>query len=97
MEITAMACSVPICYLLHRIARDGTEGLLMEPDLPSALTDAARGEQDGSWRAESITIGRDIVLRGEALREAIAARRQSQHFTLGGMPTGCESRDKTSR
>jgi hypothetical protein len=67
-----MACSVPIYYLLHRIARDGSPGMLMEPDMASALADAARGEQDGSWRAESITLGRETVLQGEALRAAIA-------------------------
>ena len=35
-----MACSEPICYLLHWEAADGAESLLMEPDLASALTDA---------------------------------------------------------
>jgi hypothetical protein len=66
-----MACSVPICYLLHRTAPDGTAGLLMEPDLPSALADAARGQGDGSWHAECVTIGRETVLQGEALQAAI--------------------------
>lgn len=69
-----MACSVPIYYLLHRVARDGSTGMLMEPDLRSALADAASGERDGSWRAESITFGRETVLEGEALRVAIAER-----------------------
>jgi hypothetical protein len=70
-----MACSVPICYLLHRTARDGTPGLLMEPDLATALADAASGQQDGSWHAESITIGRETILEGEALQAEIAALR----------------------
>jgi hypothetical protein len=67
-----MACSVPIYYLLHHVAADGSAGMLMEPDLASALADAARAERDGSWRAESITLGRDTVLTGAALRAAIA-------------------------
>lgn len=67
-----MACSVPICYLLHRTAPDGSAGMLMEPDVASALADAASGQQDGSWHAESITIGRETVLEGEALQAAIA-------------------------
>jgi len=66
-----MACSVPICYLLHRTAPDGSMGLLMEPDLPSALADAARGQQDGFWHADSITIGRETVLQGGPLQAAI--------------------------
>jgi hypothetical protein len=69
-----MACSVPICYLLHRTAADGTPGLLMEPDLATALDDAVAGERDGAWRTDSITIGRQTVLEGEALRAAIAER-----------------------
>jgi len=77
-----MACSVPICYLLHRVAADGSPGMLMEPDLASALADAARGERDGAWRAESITLGRDTVLDGAALRAAIAA--QERHGRCSG-------------
>ena len=65
-----MACSEPICYLLHREAADGSEGLLMEPDLASALADAA----DPAWRAVRITFGRQIVLEGEELQTAIAER-----------------------
>jgi hypothetical protein len=49
-----MACSEPIYYLLHREAPDGSEGLLMEPDLASALADAA----DPAWRPVRITFGR---------------------------------------
>jgi hypothetical protein len=72
-----MACSVPIYYLLHRVAADGSAGMLMEPDLATALADAARGEQDGSWHAESITLGRETVLEGAALRTAIAEQRRA--------------------
>jgi hypothetical protein len=66
-----MACSEPICYLLHREAADGSEGLLMEPDIASALADAA---SDPAWRAIRITFGRETVLEGEELRIAIAGR-----------------------
>jgi hypothetical protein len=67
-----MACSVPIYYLLHRRSAAGETGFLMEPDLPTALADAAQGEAEG-WTALSITLGRETVLEGEALRAAIAA------------------------
>jgi hypothetical protein len=66
-----MACSGPICYLLHREAADGSEGLLMEPDLASALADAAA---DPGWRPVRITFGREIVLEGVELAAAIAER-----------------------
>ena len=66
-----MACSAPICYLLHRQAADGSESLLMEPDLASALTDAV---SDPAWRAVRITFGRQTVLEGEDLETAIAER-----------------------
>jgi len=66
-----MACSVPICYLLHRESADGAENLLMEPDLASALSDAAA---DPAWRAVRITFGRQTVLEGEDLATAIAGR-----------------------
>ncbi|MSP00110.1 MAG: hypothetical protein EXR07_03520 [Acetobacteraceae bacterium] len=66
-----MACSVPIYYLLHRESADGNEGLLMEPDLASALTDAV---SDPAWRAVRITFGRQIVLEGDELAAAIAER-----------------------
>ena len=66
-----MACSVPICYLLHRESADGSENMLMEPDLASALADAA---SDPAWRAVRITFGRQIVLEGEELDTAIAGR-----------------------
>jgi hypothetical protein len=58
--------------LLHRVAADGSEGLLMEPDLVSALADAA---SDPAWRAVRITFGRQIVLEGSELETAIAERR----------------------
>ena len=66
-----MACSVPIYYLLHREAADGSENMLMEPDLRAALDDAAR---DPAWRAVRITFGRQIVLEGAELAAAIAER-----------------------
>jgi hypothetical protein len=68
----AMACFVPIYYLIHRTMADGSEGLLMEPDVPTALADAALAAQAGTWTVQRITQGRDVVLEGEALREAIA-------------------------
>ncbi len=66
-----MACSMPICYLLHRAASDGSESLLMAPDLATALADAAA---DPAWRAVCITFGRQIVLEGRDLETAIAER-----------------------
>jgi hypothetical protein len=66
-----MACSVPIYYLLHRERENGFEGLLMEPDLASALADAA----DPAWQPVRITFGRQIVLEGDELAAAIAERR----------------------
>ena len=68
-----MACSAPIGYLLHREAADGSEGLLMEPDLASALNDAS----DPAWRAVRITFGRQIVLEGKELEIAIAERHRA--------------------
>jgi len=70
-----MACSEPICYLLHREAADGSENMLMEPDLASALVDAL---SDPAWRAVRITFGRQIVLEGEDLEVAIAERRAAR-------------------
>ena len=67
-----MACSEPICYLLHREAEDGSENMLMEPDLASALADA---EADPAWRAVRITFGRQTVLEGDSLQAAFAERR----------------------
>ena len=66
-----MACSVPIYYLLHRESAAGAENLLMEPDLATALDDAA---SDPAWRAVRITFGRQIVLEGPELAAAIAGR-----------------------
>ena len=67
-----MACSVPIYYLLHLESDDGSESLLMEPDLGSALADALA---DPARRAVRITFGRQTVLEGEALAAALAERR----------------------
>jgi hypothetical protein len=57
--------------LLHREAEDGSENMLMEPDLASALTDAV---SDPAWRAVRITFGRQVVLEGDDLLVAIAER-----------------------
>lgn len=64
-----MGCSVPICVLIHRTMADGSDGLLMAPDLATALTDAAGAK--GAWTARSITSGSEILLEGEALARAI--------------------------
>ncbi len=69
-----MTCSMPIFHLLHIVHADGTAGLRMEPDLAAALAEAAAAERGGSWRAERITLGRDTVLEGEALRAALLGR-----------------------
>ena len=66
-----MPCSAPICYLIHRIMADGAAGLLMAQDLSTALADAAQAERDGTWYAAAITLGRETILEGDALREAI--------------------------
>ncbi|MGE4046634.1 MAG: hypothetical protein AB7F35_17375 [Acetobacteraceae bacterium] len=67
-----MACFAPIYYLIHRTMPDGSEGLLMAADVSTAVADAAVAAASGAWTAEKITQGRDVVLEGEALREAIA-------------------------
>lgn len=67
-----MACFAPTYYLVERTLADGTQGLLVQPDLPTALSEAAAAAQDGSWRADRISQGRDFVLEGEALVTAIA-------------------------
>jgi hypothetical protein len=48
---------------------DGSETLLMAPDLQTALRDVA-GAGD-AWRADKITMGRDVVMEGEALAAAV--------------------------
>ena len=68
-----MACSIPIFYLMDIVYADGTTGLRMEPDLAAALAEAAEAEQAGAWRAERITLGRETVLEGDALRQEIGA------------------------
>jgi hypothetical protein len=64
-----MTCSVPICFLIHMTMADGSHGLLMAPDLVTALADAAGA--NGAWQAHRITLGRETVLEGEALMHAI--------------------------
>ena len=68
-----MTCSVPICFLIHRTMADGSDGLLMAPDLATALADAAHA--DGVWTAQRITLGRETVLEGDALTRAIGEAR----------------------
>ena len=67
-----MACFVPICVLIERVMPDGSEGVLLAPDVPTALADAAQAQRDGAWTARRLVLGRDDVLAGEALRRAIA-------------------------
>ena len=67
-----MACSVPIYYLLHLEDGEGSETLLMEPDLASALDDAAA---DPTRRAVRVTFGRQVVLEGTDLDAALLERR----------------------
>ena len=64
-----MACSEPICFLIHRTMADGSDGLLMAPDLGTALADVAQA--NGTWTAQRITLGRETVLVGEALARAV--------------------------
>ncbi len=45
------------------------EGLLMAPDLSTALTDAANAGD--SWQAHRITLGTEVVLEGESLTAAV--------------------------
>jgi hypothetical protein len=64
-----MVCSIPICFLIHRTMADGSEGLLMAPDMKTALADIAQAI--GAWEAQRITLGRETILEGEALRQAV--------------------------
>jgi hypothetical protein len=66
-----MSCSPPICYLLQFTRADGSSGLLMAADLPTALADVAGGE---GWTDVRVMLGRETVLEGEALRRAVAER-----------------------
>jgi hypothetical protein len=66
-----VACSIPIYYLIHRTMADGSEGLLMAMELPSALHEIACAEESGAWWAQRITRGRDTVFEGESLRRAV--------------------------
>ncbi len=66
-----MACSIPICVLIERTMPDGSETLLMAPDLPTALADAAQALSDGTWSARRIVLGRESALEGDALARAI--------------------------
>jgi phosphomannomutase len=68
-----MACSIPACVLIERTMPDGSETLLMATDLPSALAEAAQARATGEWFASRVVLGRDAVLEGGALAEAISA------------------------
>jgi hypothetical protein len=64
-----MTCSIPLCLLIHRRMADGSRGLLMAPDLATALTDIIQAGD--AWIAERITFGKETVLDGEALEQAV--------------------------
>jgi hypothetical protein len=64
-----MTCSVPLCLLIHRRMADGSQGLLMAPDLPTALADIVQAGD--AWTAEKITLGRETLLQGEQLAHAV--------------------------
>ena len=64
-----MTCSRPICFLIHRSMADGSEGLLMAPDLTTALSDVASAGRE--WTALRITLGKETVLEGDALDQAV--------------------------
>ena len=66
-----MACSIPICLLIHRRMADGSDGLLMAPDLETAMADIAAA--GGAWIAERITFGPETVLEGDALAASVSA------------------------
>jgi len=68
-----MTCSIPINCLMEIVYPDGSAGLRMEPDLASALAEAATAQSTGAWRAERITMGRETLLEGLALRREIDA------------------------
>ena len=70
-----MPCFEPVGYLLERRMPDGTEGILMMPDLATALADAARAAGEGEWTVLRISQGRGFVLEGEALVLALAEQR----------------------
>lgn len=72
-----MACFAPTYYLLERTLADGSQGLLVQPDLATALAEAAEAASSGAWRADRISQGRDFVLEGDALEMAIAQARIS--------------------
>jgi hypothetical protein len=67
-----MACFAPSYYLVERTLPDGTQGLLVQPDLATALAEAVVAARDGAWSVDRISQGRDFVLEGEALATAIA-------------------------
>lgn len=66
-----MACFVPICVMIERTMADGAETFLLAPDLPTALADAAAAQAAGEWTARRLVLGRESVLEGETLEQAI--------------------------
>ena len=67
-----MACFVPICVLIERVMPDGSESILLAPDLSTALADAAKARDTGAWTTRRLVLGREDVLEGDALARAIA-------------------------
>jgi len=67
-----MACFAPSYYMLERTMADGSQGLLVQPDLATALSESAAAERAGEWVADRISQGKGFVLEGDALRTAIA-------------------------
>jgi len=67
-----MPCFVPIAVMIERTMPDGSEGLLLAPDLATALADAARAEAAGEWTVRRLVLGRNSVLEGEVLTHMLA-------------------------
>jgi hypothetical protein len=57
--------------MIERRMPDGSNAILLAPDPPLAIAEAAQAERDQAWIAQRISLGRDAALEGEALRRAI--------------------------
>ncbi len=68
-----MACFVPIAVMIERSMPDGSEGLLLASDLASALAAAVQAQAAGEWTVRRIVLGRESILEGEALTQALVA------------------------
>jgi hypothetical protein len=64
-----MTCSIPLGLLIQRRMDDGSVGWLMAPDLSTALCDIIQAGDTST--AERITLGRETVLEGEKLAQAV--------------------------